>query len=88
MIQEHAWSDDGRLTLRGIYPASVEGSFETVLRRRSSTEQHVVAFDRDGDTFTITIDVDPRCRRSGGCCRCATEAGRSSCAGPEPVTPG
>src|SRR5262249_40085493 len=57
VIEEHSWGDDGRLTLRGIYPASVEGSFETVLRRRSSTQQHVLAFDREGDTFTIVVDA-------------------------------
>ena len=57
VIEEHAWSDDGQLTLRGTYPASVEGSFETVLRRRSSTQQHVLAFGREGDTFTIVIDA-------------------------------
>jgi len=56
VIEEYSWSDDGRLTLRGIYPASVEGSFEAVLRRRSSTQQHAVPFDREGDTFTISID--------------------------------
>ncbi len=57
VIEEHSWSADGRLTLRGRYPATVAGPFEAVLCRRSSTEQHVVACERDGDRFTIDIDA-------------------------------
>jgi CDP-glycerol glycerophosphotransferase len=56
VIEEHAWSD-GRLTLRGSYPASAAGPSEAVLRRRSSTDQHVVGCDRDGDRFVIDIPV-------------------------------
>jgi CDP-glycerol glycerophosphotransferase len=57
VIDEHSWNDAGRLTLRGSYPATVEGRFEAVLRRRSSTEQHVVGVERDGDQFTIEISA-------------------------------
>jgi CDP-glycerol glycerophosphotransferase len=57
VIDQHAWTDDGRLTLRGSYPATVVGGHELVLRRRSSTEQHVIACQRDGDRFTIEFDA-------------------------------
>jgi CDP-glycerol glycerophosphotransferase len=56
VIEEHSWSG-GRLTLRGSYPASAAGPSEAVLRRRSSTEQHVVRCDRHGDRFVIDIPV-------------------------------
>ena len=45
------------LTLQGNYSATVEGSFEAVLLRRSSTQQHVVPVQRDGDRFTIEINA-------------------------------
>jgi CDP-glycerol glycerophosphotransferase len=57
VIDEHSWSSDGRLTLRGSYPASAAGPSEAVLRRRSSTDQHVVRCDRQGDRFVIDIPV-------------------------------
>jgi CDP-glycerol glycerophosphotransferase len=57
VIDEHAWTDGGRLTLRGSYPATVVGTYELVLRRRSSTEQHVIGCERDGDRFTIDFDA-------------------------------
>ncbi|HEY7146066.1 MAG TPA: bifunctional glycosyltransferase family 2 protein/CDP-glycerol:glycerophosphate glycerophosphotransferase [Streptosporangiaceae bacterium] len=57
VIEEHRWSEDGRLTLAGSFPAAVPGRYEAVLSRRSSTDQHVLAFRRDGDRFTIEIRV-------------------------------
>jgi CDP-glycerol glycerophosphotransferase len=57
VIEEHSWTEGGRLTLRGSYPATVVGAYEAVLLRRSSTEQHVVPCERDGDRFTIQIDA-------------------------------
>jgi CDP-glycerol glycerophosphotransferase len=57
VVDEHSWADDGRLTLQGNYSATVEGSFEAVLLRRSSTQQHVVPVQRDGDRFTIEINA-------------------------------
>ena len=57
VIDEHAWTDAGRLTLRGSYPATVVGTYELVLRRRSSTDQHVIACERDGDRFMIEMDA-------------------------------
>jgi CDP-glycerol glycerophosphotransferase len=57
VIDDHSWSRAGRLTLRGSYPATIEGSFEAVLRRRASTDQHVIPFGRDGSRFTITVDA-------------------------------
>jgi CDP-glycerol glycerophosphotransferase len=55
VIEEHEWSRDGQLTLRGSYPAVAAGTHEAVLRRRSSTEQHVVPMTRDGDRFALSI---------------------------------
>jgi CDP-glycerol glycerophosphotransferase len=55
VIEEHAWSQDGQLTLRGRYQAPAGVSYEAVLRRRSSTNQHVVELSRDGDRFAMTI---------------------------------
>ena len=57
VVDEHSWTDDGRLTLQGNYSATVEGPFEAVLLRRSSTEQHVVPVGRDGDRFTVEINA-------------------------------
>jgi CDP-glycerol glycerophosphotransferase len=57
VVDEHSWTDDGRLTLHGNYSATVEGPFEAVLLRRSSTEQHVVPVGRDGDRFTVEINA-------------------------------
>ena len=57
VIDEHSWTDAGRLTLRGSYPATVEGPFEAVLLRRSSTDQHAIPFKRNGDRFTVDISA-------------------------------
>jgi CDP-glycerol glycerophosphotransferase len=55
VITEHAWTSAGRLTLSGTYAAP--GGHDVVLRRKGSTDQHVLALDRDGDRFTIAIDA-------------------------------
>jgi CDP-glycerol glycerophosphotransferase len=57
VIEQHEWSQDGRLTLTGSFPAAVAGRYEAVLRRRSSTDQHVLEFARDRDRFTIEINA-------------------------------
>ena len=57
VIEEDHWSTDGRLTLRGRYPAAAAEEYEVVLRRRGSTDQHVVGFSRDGERFSAEIDV-------------------------------
>ncbi len=57
VIDEDTWSAEGRLTLRGSYPAPEDGRYEAVLRRRGSTDRHVVAMARDGERFSISIDV-------------------------------
>jgi CDP-glycerol glycerophosphotransferase len=57
VIEEDSWSTDGRLTLRGSYPAAAQDGYEVVLRRRSSTDQHIVGFSRDGERFSAEIDV-------------------------------
>jgi CDP-glycerol glycerophosphotransferase len=57
VIDENMWGQDGRLTLRGSYPAPEGYEYEAVLRRHSSTDRHVVAMSRDGERFSIDIDV-------------------------------
>ncbi len=57
VIDENAWSAEGRLTLRGSYPAPAGGRYEAVLRRRGSADRHVVALSRDGERFSIGIDA-------------------------------
>jgi CDP-glycerol glycerophosphotransferase len=57
LIDENEWSPDGRLTLRGSYPAAAGAEFEAVLRRRGSTDRRVAGFARDGARFTVEIDV-------------------------------
>jgi CDP-glycerol glycerophosphotransferase len=57
VIEEQSWDRGGQLTLRGRYPAAAEGRFEAVLRRRTSTDQHLIELSRDGDRFAIGIDV-------------------------------
>ena len=57
VIQEHAWSPDGRLTLRGSYPFAAGQDYEAVLRRRRSTDQHVIGAELEGDRFTINVDA-------------------------------
>ena len=55
VIEQHAWSEDGRLTLTGSFPAPIESRYDALLRRRGSTDQHLLGFSRDGDRFTIEI---------------------------------
>jgi CDP-glycerol glycerophosphotransferase len=55
VIDQHAWTSAGRLTLSGRYPAP--GAHDVVLARKGSTDQHVLPLDRDGERFTITIDA-------------------------------
>jgi len=57
VIEENTWGQDGRLTLRGSFPAPEGYTYEAVLRRRGSTDRHVVAMARDGERFSIDIDV-------------------------------
>jgi CDP-glycerol glycerophosphotransferase len=68
VIDEHSWLPDGRLRLSGTFlrPTADDGSgssaeasdsFVTVLRRRTSSDEHVLPFTVDGERFTIEIDV-------------------------------
>jgi CDP-glycerol glycerophosphotransferase len=57
VIDEHSWSAAGRLTLSGSCPPADGRAYEAVLRRRMSTDQHVIAIERAGDRFTIGIDA-------------------------------
>jgi CDP-glycerol glycerophosphotransferase len=56
VIDGHSWSPQGRLTLRGRYPAA-GGPLRAVLRRRESTDQHELDLTRSGDRFAVDIDV-------------------------------
>ena len=44
-----------RLTLTGSFPAAMRAATTPLLRRRGSTDQHLIGFSRDGDRFTIEI---------------------------------
>jgi CDP-glycerol glycerophosphotransferase len=55
VIDQHAWDEDGRLTLTGTFPAPAEDRYEALLRRKGSTDQHLLGFTRDGDRFTVGI---------------------------------
>jgi CDP-glycerol glycerophosphotransferase len=57
VIDQHEWSEDGRLTLSGSFPAVMTGRYEALLRRRGSTDQHALAFARASDRFTVEIGV-------------------------------
>ncbi|HEU5417935.1 MAG TPA: bifunctional glycosyltransferase family 2 protein/CDP-glycerol:glycerophosphate glycerophosphotransferase [Streptosporangiaceae bacterium] len=57
VIEEHAWSPDGTLTLTGRYAGAAGHECEAVLTRRGSTDRHVIAMPRDGEKFTLTIPV-------------------------------
>jgi CDP-glycerol glycerophosphotransferase len=56
VIDQHAWTSEGRLVLSGTYPAAA-GQPDVLLRRKGSTDQHILALARDGQRFTITIDA-------------------------------
>ncbi len=53
VIEQHAWSEDGRLTLSGSFPSSAEGCYDALLLRCGSTDQHLAAITRDADRFSI-----------------------------------
>ncbi len=56
IVEEHAWTQDGGLQLRGRYlgPAA---SLGVVMQRDGSGERHRLACDHDGERFTALIDV-------------------------------
>jgi CDP-glycerol glycerophosphotransferase len=55
VIDEHSWSADGTLTLRGSFAGLPGQACEAVLSRRAATEVHVLPLHRDGDRFTLEI---------------------------------
>jgi CDP-glycerol glycerophosphotransferase len=57
VIDEHSWSDDGTLCLRGSYSDLPGQDLEARLQRRGAAEIHVVAVRRDGDRFGLDIPV-------------------------------
>ena len=58
VIEEHAWTTDGRLQLRGRYLGPAAGLGDLVLERDGSGERHRLACERDGERFTALIDVN------------------------------
>ncbi len=58
VIEEHAWTADGRLQLRGRYLGPAAGLGDLVLERNGSGERHRLACERDGERFTALIDVN------------------------------
>jgi CDP-glycerol glycerophosphotransferase len=56
VLDGHAWSD-GTLTLCGRYCGPSGPQWEAVLARKDSTDTHVLPVTRDGDRFTVAIDV-------------------------------
>jgi len=57
VIDAHSWTEDGSLVLSGSYAAAPGQPFEAVLVRKSSTDRHVLPVERDGERFSITVDV-------------------------------
>ena len=55
VIDEHSWSDDGTLTLRGFYADLAGQPLEALLFRRAATEVQVLPVQRDGDRFVAAI---------------------------------
>jgi CDP-glycerol glycerophosphotransferase len=55
VIDEHSWSENGTLTLRGSYAGLPGQALEAVLHRRAATEIHILPLQRDGDRFSVDI---------------------------------
>lgn len=55
VIEEHSWSDDGTLTLRGCYADLPGQELQAMLNRRAATEVQVLPVQRDGDRFVLEI---------------------------------
>jgi CDP-glycerol glycerophosphotransferase len=57
VIDRHAWTTEGRLVLAGSYGAAPGQPCQAVLLRKGSADRHVIDMPRDGERFTITLDV-------------------------------
>jgi CDP-glycerol glycerophosphotransferase len=57
VIEEHAWTGDGQLQLRGSYLGTAGRRLDLVLRRQDAADEYAVSCQRDGDAFTAQIDV-------------------------------
>lgn len=55
VIDEHSWSDDGVLTLRGSYGDLPGQELQAMLYRRAATEVQVLPVRRDGERFELDI---------------------------------
>ncbi|MGH3272968.1 MAG: CDP-glycerol glycerophosphotransferase family protein, partial [Streptosporangiaceae bacterium] len=54
VVDQHAWTSEGSLVLSGRYAADRDQP-EVLLRRKGSTDEHVLAMTREGERFSITI---------------------------------
>ncbi|HZC42334.1 MAG TPA: bifunctional glycosyltransferase family 2 protein/CDP-glycerol:glycerophosphate glycerophosphotransferase [Streptosporangiaceae bacterium] len=55
VIDEHSWTADGTLVLRGSYPGPAGDGLELLLDRRDASDQHPVPLQRDGDRFSAEV---------------------------------
>jgi len=55
VVDEHAWSEDGTLTLRGSFADLPGQDLQAMLYRRAATEVQVLPVRRDGDRFVLDI---------------------------------
>jgi CDP-glycerol glycerophosphotransferase len=58
VIEEHSWTPQGELLLRGSYQGPADANLETVLRLRASSFEHVLPWQLHGERFAIEIPVD------------------------------
>jgi CDP-glycerol glycerophosphotransferase len=57
VIDSHEWRKEGRLVLRGSF-LGADGPFEVFVRRVGSGDAHVIPFHRDGERFSVEMDVE------------------------------
>jgi CDP-glycerol glycerophosphotransferase len=55
VVDEHTWSEDGTLTLRGSYADLPGRDLEAMLYRQRTSEVQVVPVQREGDRFSVSI---------------------------------
>jgi CDP-glycerol glycerophosphotransferase len=55
VVDEHEWSEDGTLTLRGSYGDLPGQGLEAMLYRQRTSEVQVLPVQRDGDRFSVSI---------------------------------
>jgi CDP-glycerol glycerophosphotransferase len=55
VVDEHTWSEDGTLTLRGSYADLPGQDLEAMLSRQRTSEVQVLPVQREGDRFSVSI---------------------------------